>query len=113
MSCIFCKIINKELPSKIIYEDDKIFAFHDLDPQAPVHALLIPKKHITSIEDMTEEDFDIIGHLMIKIPDLIKSLGLTGLGVRVVNNCGRKAGQSVFHLHFHIMGGRSFSWPPG
>ena len=113
MSCIFCDIINKKIGANIIYEDHKIMAFHDLHPQAPVHVLVIPKKHIISIADLKEEDSIIMGRIMTKIPELIKMLGLSGRGVRVVNNCLEEAGQSVFHLHFHIMGGRSFTWPPG
>lgn len=113
MKCLFCRIINKEILSNIIYEDDKIVAFYDINPRAPVHVLVIPRKHIASIAELKEEDSNIMGYLMVKIPELIKSLGLEGRGVRIVNNCLAEAGQSVFHIHFHIMGGRVFGWPPG
>jgi len=113
MVCIFCKIVKKEIVSTRVYEDDKILVFEDINPRAPVHLLAIPKKHIENIAELKEEDREVMGHLMIKIPEIIKKTGLSGRGVRVVNNCLPEAGQSVFHIHFHIMGGRSFDWPPG
>jgi histidine triad (HIT) family protein len=113
MSCLFCKIINREIPSDIIYEDDRVLFFNDINPQAPVHILGIPKKHIPKITDISSEDADILGYLLVKSAEMIKTLGLDGKGVRIVNNCGEEAGQSVFHIHFHILGGRVFQWPPG
>ena len=113
MFCIFCQIIKRKIRSTIIYEDDKILVFEDIVPQAPVHLLAIPKKHIENIAELKEEDKEVMGHLMVKIPEIIERVGLAGRGVRIINNCLTEAGQSVFHVHFHIMGGRSFDWPPG
>jgi len=113
MICLFCQIIKRKVRSTIIYEDDKILVFEDIFPKAPVHLLAIPKKHIANIAELKEEDKEVMGHLMVKIPEIIEKVGLSERGVRVVNNCGHESGQSVFHIHFHIMGGRSFEWPPG
>ena len=112
--CIFCKIVNKEIPANIAYEDDEILVFHDLEPQAPVHVLVIPKRHIASIDSIeaTDEDRQLIGSLFAKLPGIASSLGLS-TGYRVVSNCGADALQTVFHLHFHLLGGRKFGWPPG
>lgn len=110
--CIFCMIANHEIPSNVAYEDDRLIAFHDLDPQAPVHVLLIPKKHIESLDALTEEDKDLMGYAMLKIKDIAASLGLEN-GYRVVSNNGEDAFQTVKHLHFHILGKRKMLWPPG
>lgn len=110
--CIFCKIAAHEIPSKIAYEDEEMICFHDTDPQAPVHVLLIPKKHIASLNDLTGEDDALIAHMMRKIKDIAARLGLEN-GYRVVSNNGADALQSVPHLHFHILGKRKFGWPPG
>lgn len=110
--CIFCMIANKDIPSKVAYEDDKILAFYDLEPQAPVHVLMIPKKHISSLDDLQEGDAELIGHLMLKVKDLAKELGLEN-GYRLVNNCGEDGMQTVQHLHFHLLGKRKMTWPPG
>lgn len=110
--CIFCKIINKEIPSNIVYEDDQLVAFNDIDPQAPIHILIVPKKHIGSLDDIQAEDSNLIGYMMIKIKEIAEKHGLTK-GYRVVNNCGEDGLQSVQHLHFHLLGGRKFLWPPG
>ncbi|NLA06121.1 MAG: histidine triad nucleotide-binding protein [Firmicutes bacterium] len=110
--CLFCKIANKELPSEIVYEDDDVLAFRDINPQAPVHVLIIPKRHIASLSDLTEDDKDAMGHLMFVASKLADDLGI-GEGFRVVVNCGKDAGQSVFHIHMHLLGGRSLGWPPG
>jgi len=110
--CLFCKIANKELPSEIVYEDDDVLAFRDIKPQAPVHVLIIPKRHIASLSDLTEDDKDAMGHLMFVASKLAGDLGI-GEGFRVVVNCGKDAGQSVFHIHMHLLGGRSLGWPPG
>lgn len=113
MDCLFCKIIKKEIPAKIAYEDDKILAFHDVNPQAPVHILIIPKVHINKLEEIKSEHCGVLGYLAVKIPEIIEKLNLKGQGVRLVCNNNSQAGQSVFHLHFHLLGGRNFNWPPG
>ena len=112
MDCLFCKIIEGEIPSQCLYEDDKIYVFKDIDPQAPVHFLVIPKKHINSLDAMADEDAELIGYVFKKIRDLAKEQGLKD-GYRVVNNIGEDGGQSVKHMHFHVLGGRSLQWPPG
>jgi histidine triad (HIT) family protein len=109
---IFQRIIDKEIPAKIAYEDDRCLAFHDVAPQAPTHILVIPKKPITSVASIEDTDAELIGHMYVVIRDLAKQLGLDR-GYRVVVNCGRDGGQSVDHLHFHLMGGRQMTWPPG
>ena len=110
--CIFCMLANHEIPTNVVYEDEEMFCFHDVEPQAPVHVLLIPKKHIESIDDLKEEDAELISHMMLKIKDIAASLGLEN-GYRVVSNNGADAFQTVKHLHFHILGQRKMSWPPG
>ena len=110
---IFAKIINKEIPAKIVFEDEQCLAFYDVTPQAPVHVLLIPKKPISSLANVGEEDQSLIGHMMLKTAEIARKLGLEEKGYRVVTNIGSDGGQSVFHLHFHILGGRQMSWPPG
>ena len=110
--CIFCKIAGKGIPANIAYEDDKIMCFHDLNPQAPVHVLVIPKKHIASMDDLTEGDAELMGLLIVKIKDIAKGLGLAD-GYRVVNNCGKDGLQTVGHIHFHVLGKRQMLWPPG
>lgn len=112
MNCLFCKIVNKEIPAKIAYEDEKVVAFHDINPHAPLHILLIPKKHIESIMEIKEEDKDIILGIYQVIQKIAKEENLSQ-GFRVVANYGRNAGQTVFHLHFHLLSGRLFAWPPG
>ncbi|WP_077075425.1 histidine triad nucleotide-binding protein [Aedoeadaptatus urinae] len=112
MDCLFCKIIEGEIPSQCLYEDDKIYVFKDIDPQAPVHFLVIPKKHIDSLDTVDDEDGELIGYVFKKIRDLAKEQGLKD-GYRVVNNIGEDGGQSVKHMHFHVLGGRSLQWPPG
>jgi len=109
---IFQRIIDKEIPAKIAYEDDLCLAFHDVKPQAPVHVLLIPKKTIISVGHLADEDQALAGHLLLIAKKVADQLGLTG-GYRVVANCGPDGGQSVDHLHFHILGGRQMGWPPG
>lgn len=110
--CIFCMIANKEIPSNIVYEDDKIICFHDLEPQAPVHVLIIPKKHIASLDDVTAEDAELLGYIMTKVKEIAGTLGLEN-GYRLVNNCGEDGMQTVKHLHFHLLGKRKLTWPPG
>ncbi|MDD6190142.1 MAG: histidine triad nucleotide-binding protein [Firmicutes bacterium] len=110
--CLFCKIIDGEIPSGKVYEDDKILVFHDVNPQAPVHVLIIPKKHIASMNDISEEDKDVIAYIMLKVKDIAAELGLSN-GYRLVNNCGEDGLQTVEHLHFHLLGKRKMTWPPG
>ncbi|HZJ78433.1 MAG TPA: histidine triad nucleotide-binding protein [Clostridia bacterium] len=112
MDCLFCKIINGEIPSKKVYEDDVVYAFYDIDPKAPTHVLIIPKEHIVSAADITPENSAIVAHVFEVSAKLAKQLKLDD-GFRLVTNCGKTAGQTVFHLHFHLLGGRSFMWPPG
>ena len=112
MDCLFCKIVAGDIPSKKVYEDELVYAFYDIDPQAPVHVLLIPKTHITSAADITEENSALVAHIFEVAAKLAKQLGLSD-GFRMVTNCGDSAGQSVKHLHFHLLGGRDFTWPPG
>ena len=106
--CIFCMLANHDIPTNVVYEDDEIFCFHDMEPQAPVHVLLIPKKHITCLDDVKEEDQELMGYMMYKIHEIAETLGLEN-GYRVVSNCGPDAGQTVHHLHFHILGGRELT----
>ena len=110
--CIFCKIAEKEIPSNVVYEDDKILCFHDLEPQAPVHVLIIPKKHIASMDDVKAEDQELMGHIMVKVSEIAKILELDN-GYRLVNNCGEDGFQTVKHIHFHLLGKRKMTWPPG
>lgn len=110
--CLFCKIVEGEIPSNKVYEDDRILCFHDVDPQAPVHVLIIPKKHIPSLDDLQEEDADLISYIMLKVKDIAAELGLEN-GYRLVNNYGEDGLQTVKHLHFHLVGGRKLTWPPG
>jgi len=113
MSTVFSKIISREIPAEIVYEDDICIAFKDTSPQAPVHALLIPKKEISSLNDLKPEDKDIMGHMMMKTPEIARKMGVSDGGYRIVANTGKNAGQSVFHIHIHILGGRKLEWPPG
>ena len=109
---IFKRIIDKELPARIVHEDELCMAFHDVSPQAPIHVLVIPKKEIVSTNQLTENDTALLGHIYGVIRKLVKELGLEK-GYRVVTNCGVEGGQSVYHLHFHLLGGRQMGWPPG
>lgn len=110
---IFRKIIDRELPADIVYEDDRCLAFRDIDPKAPVHVLLIPKKELAALSQAGEEDAELLGHLLFKASAIAKELGLGEDGYRVVINDGAHGGQAVFHLHLHILGGRPMTWPPG
>ncbi|MDD7511137.1 MAG: histidine triad nucleotide-binding protein [Peptostreptococcaceae bacterium] len=110
--CIFCMIGDHEIPTKAVYEDEQIICFHDLEPQAPVHVLVIPKKHLASLDEAREEDKELLGHIMVKIHEIAADLGLDN-GYRVVINTGEDAFQTVKHLHFHILGKRKLTWPPG
>jgi histidine triad (HIT) family protein len=110
--CLFCKIVAGEIPANKIYEDDEILAFHDVNPQAPSHVLIIPKRHIESLNDVDRGDAESLGRLLLAAREVASQLGISS-GYRVVNNCGSAAGQSVFHVHFHLLGGRPMGWPPG
>ncbi len=112
MDCIFCKIASGEIPSNKLYEDEKVIAFYDLAPQAPVHFLVIPKAHIKSADDLNENNSEVVAHIFTVIAKLAKELNLEK-GYRIVNNCGEDGGQTVGHLHFHVLGGRLLAWPPG
>jgi len=111
--CIFCKIIKGEIPSEKVYENENVIAFKDINPAAPVHILIIPRKHISSINDIEEMDSNIIGEIFLAAKEIARQLGIAEDGYRVVSNCGEKAGQTVMHLHYHLIGGRSLTWPPG
>ncbi len=111
--CLFCKIEKGEIPAEKIYEDDKVFAIKDINPQAPTHILIITKKHFSSLMDVEEADAAAMGSVMMTGKKIATDLGLDKSGFRIVNNCGKGAGQSVFHIHFHLLGGRAMQWPPG
>ncbi len=113
MDCLFCKIINGEIPSAKVYEDEKVYAFRDIEPQAPVHILIIPKEHIASANELTEENASVVGHIFAVAAKIAKDEGIAEGGYRIVNNCGQDGGQTVGHLHFHMLGGRALAWPPG
>ena len=111
--CIFCKIVTGEIKSKIIHTDEEVVAFEDSSPQAPIHTLVIPKKHISTINELDEKDKGLVGHLMLVGKKIAKEKGIAERGYRLVLNTNREAGQSVFHLHLHLLGGRRMEWPPG
>jgi len=113
MTCLFCDIADKKRPSSVVYEDPKVFAFRDIHPQAPSHILVIPRKHISTLDAIGEEDGELMGHVLLKAGDIARQEGLAGKGYRVVINCNPWGGQAVYHLHFHLLGGRPFRWPPG
>lgn len=114
MDCIFCKIAAGEIPATVVYEDDFVKAFRDLDPQAPEHVLIIPKKHVGSLLELGQEDKDLAAHILVDVvPKLAKDLGVAENGFRIVCNTGEEGGQTVHHLHVHLLGGRSMQWPPG
>ncbi len=110
--CIFCQIIRGERPSRKVYETETIYAFHDINPQAPTHILIVPKKHIARLADITPEDAPLLGEMMVAAKTIAEQEGVSG-GFRLVINSGREAGQSVFHVHLHLLGGRRMRWPPG
>jgi len=111
--CLFCKIIKKELPAEIVYEDEQVLVFKDINPMAPVHLLIIPKKHITTLTDMDEEDTLLMGQVQLTAARLAVDMGFADGGFRLVNNCGQDAGQLVMHIHYHLLAGRPLNWPPG
>jgi histidine triad (HIT) family protein len=111
--CIFCKVGRKEIPSHIVYEDRQVVAFEDLNPQAPTHTLIIPKTHVATLNDVGAEQEALLGHMMLVATRVAKDKGIDREGYRLVANCLASAGQSVFHIHVHLLGGRPFTWPPG
>lgn len=113
MSSIFTRIINREIPAAIVYEDDECIAFRDIDPKAPVHILLVPKKEIPSLAEVTERDKSLLGYLLLKASDIARDHGVSDSGYRIVINTNKEGGQEVYHIHLHILGGRQMNWPPG
>ena len=113
MDCLFCKIIAGEIPSTKVYEDEQVYAFLDIDPQAPTHIILIPKEHISSANALTDANAAVVGHIFAVAAKLAKEQGFAEKGYRIVNNCGEDGGQTVGHLHFHLLAGRNLGWPPG
>jgi len=111
--CLFCKIIQKEIPASTVYEDERIVAFDDINPQAPIHVLLIPKEHYASLNDIPEEKKDVLSHLLLKAREIAREKKIAEKGYRIVLNTARESGQEVFHIHFHLLGGRQMTWPPG
>lgn len=112
-NCIFCKIAAKQIPAKLVHEDDMAIAFEDINPQAPTHILIVPKHHVPDIHSMTPADRQMVGHLFLIAQSIAEKQGLDQRGYRMVINNGRDAGQTVFHIHLHLLSGRSFAWPPG
>ncbi len=113
MSCLFCKIINREIPAAIVYEDDRVLAFNDINPQASTHVLVIPKQHVATLNDLQPDHDAIVGELVRRAAAIAKERGIEAAGYRTVFNTNRDAGQTVFHIHLHLIGGRSLAWPPG
>jgi len=113
MDCLFCRIIARQAPAKIVFEDEYAVAIEDIHPQAPVHLLVLPRKHLVSLRDATAEDEGLLGHLSLVAAQLARERGIDAKGYRTVVNNGTWAGQTVFHLHVHVLGGRTFHWPPG
>ena len=111
--CLFCKIIKREIPGSIVYEDESVLAFNDINPQAPTHVLVVPKRHIESLNELRDEDDQLIGELVRRAAAIAKDRGISAGGFRTVFNTNRNAGQTVFHVHLHLLGGRSMDWPPG
>ena len=111
--CIFCKIIAGEMPADIIYQDEQVLAFRDLGPQAPTHALVIPRRHISTLNDLTDDDAELIGRMHLAARTVAEQDGIAESGYRTVFNCNAEAGQTVFHIHLHVLGGRRMHWPPG
>jgi len=111
--CLFCKIAQGEIPADIIYEDDRVIAFDDIHPKAPVHKLIIPRKHIATVNDLDPKDNELIGHMTQIAKKLAKDFKVDQSGYRILMNCNKNAGQEVFHLHMHLLGGRILTWPPG
>lgn len=113
MDCLFCKIAKKEINSHIVYEDDNVLAFNDINPQAPHHVLIIPYEHIPTINDVTEKHNELLGHMINTSRKIAKTLNIDESGYRILFNCNKGAGQAVYHIHLHLLGGRQMTWPPG
>ena len=112
-TCLFCRIVSGSIPARVAHQDDQTLAFHDIDPRAPVHVLIIPRKHIAAVDQLHEGDAEVMGRLFVVARRLARELGVADSGYRLVVNSGRDAGQSVDHIHMHLLGGRPFKWPPG
>ena len=113
MSCLFCKIVAGEIPAAKVYEDDQVIAFNDINPQAPMHVLVVPKQHVPTLNDLAKKDDELVGAMVRAAAAIAKDRGFDGPGYRTVFNCNAQAGQSVFHVHLHVLGGRVMAWPPG
>lgn len=111
--CLFCKIASGEIPSTKVYEDEHLYAFKDISPVAPEHIVIIPKIHLSSLNDVDDNTAVVLGHLMKKVPEIAEIAGIKESGYRLVNNCGVDGGQTVYHIHYHLLGGRNLMWPPG
>ena len=112
-NCLFCKIVAGEIPASKVYEDDRVIAFNDINPQAPLHALVVPKKHVATLNDLTTADDDLVGAMVRAGAQIARDRGFDGPGFRAVFNCNAQAGQTIFHVHLHVLGGRVLTWPPG
>ncbi|MGR6835422.1 histidine triad nucleotide-binding protein [Syntrophomonas erecta] len=111
--CIFCKIIAGDIPSRVAYQDEYLVAIHDIEPAAPVHILLLPREHIGSLDELTNDHISLMGHIQLVASSLAREFNIAEEGYRLVSNCGEKGGQSVPHIHYHLLGGRKMQWPPG
>jgi len=113
MSCLFCKIIAGEIPASKVFEDDQLIAFNDINPQAPMHVLVVPRRHVATLNDLAAGDDALVGEMVRRAATIAKENGFDGPGYRTVFNCNAQAGQTVFHIHLHLLGGRTMTWPPG
>lgn len=113
MDCLFCKIVAREIPATILHEDDQVIAFRDVNPQAPTHALIIPRRHIATLNELQGSDSVLVGHMLFTATQVARAEGIENSGFRVVMNCNEDGGQTVFHIHLHLLGGRAMRWPPG
>ncbi len=113
MSCLFCRIIAGEIPGTFLYQDERLVVLQDINPQAPLHALVIPRRHIATLNDLSAEDDGLVGEMVRRAAILAREKGVADSGYRAVLNCNREAGQTVFHIHLHVLGGRAMAWPPG
>lgn len=112
-NCLFCKIASGDIPATILYQDDLVVAFDDINPQAPIHKIIIPRKHIATLNDVTNQEASLVGHMLHTASNLAKQLNIADKGYRVLMNCNSHGGQTVFHIHAHLLGGRQMTWPPG
>ncbi|MDX2505403.1 MAG: histidine triad nucleotide-binding protein [Gammaproteobacteria bacterium] len=112
-ACLFCQIVEKKISAKIAYEDEQLIAFHDIAPQAPIHILVIPRQHIATVNDFSENEASLLGHMILTAKNLAKEMAVAEQGYRLNLNCNQFGGQTVFHTHLHLLAGRPFSWPPG